>query len=83
MLIKFLEIKSDETLLEVITSCRWVLAYIGCFWYIIVYSLRINMGIAMVCMVKPSQPASSNSSYQIEVSSSEVSAINSHFVCVV
>ena len=44
---------TDETLCEMLTSCRWTLAYMGCIYMIILYALRINMGIAIVCMVKP------------------------------
>ena len=51
--LKCLHTVTDETICEMLTSCRWTLAYMGCIYMMILYALRINMGIAIVCMVKP------------------------------
>ena len=50
----FVDIAEEETTWQMLTSCRWTLAYICCLCFTVVYALRINMGIAMVCMVKTS-----------------------------
>ncbi len=33
-------------------SARWILAYVGIFGFACVYNMRINMSLAIVCMVK-------------------------------
>ncbi|XP_067947011.1 sialin-like isoform X2 [Watersipora subatra] len=56
------EIEVSETTLQTVTSCRWILAYVGCTCFTIVYALRINLSIAMICMVKPSNLSESQQS---------------------
>jgi len=48
-----------ETTFQVLTSCRWMLSYIGCICFTLIYALRINMGIAVVCMVKAANTSTS------------------------
>ena len=36
-------------------SQRWILAYIGFFGFGVIYSLRVNISVAVVCMLKPTQ----------------------------
>ncbi|XP_053378608.1 uncharacterized transporter slc-17.2-like [Mercenaria mercenaria] len=38
---------------SVLCSQRWILAYIGFLDFGVVYSLRVNISVAVVCMVKP------------------------------
>ncbi|XP_060589472.1 sialin-like [Ruditapes philippinarum] len=47
--------KEQEDLEDVPVLCsqRWILAYIGFFGFGVVYSLRVNISVAVVCMLKP------------------------------
>lgn len=50
-----------ETVWQTLTSCRWILAYVSFVAFIFVYALRINMALAIVCMVKAVNTTSSES----------------------
>lgn len=43
---------SKESVGERLTSCRWTMAYVCCLCYTLIYTMRTNMSIAIVCMVK-------------------------------
>ncbi|XP_067947009.1 sialin-like [Watersipora subatra] len=51
-----------ETAWQVATSCRWTLAYVGFICCTILYALRVNMGVAIVCMVKPANVSNAQKS---------------------
>ena len=46
------EYKNDETV-PLWCSQRWILAYIAFLGFGVVYSLRVNFSVAIVCMLKP------------------------------
>ena len=48
-------IKSGETQKEKVPCCcsqRWILAYTGFFGFLLVYALRVNISVGIVCMVR-------------------------------
>lgn len=46
-------------------SQRWILAYIGFLGFGVVYALRVNISVAVVCMVKLTDDSSSSTADDI------------------
>ena len=44
----------EDTRVPLICSQRWILAYIGFLGFGVVYALRVNISVAIVCMLKQS-----------------------------
>ncbi|XP_067947501.1 uncharacterized protein [Watersipora subatra] len=65
--------KVTETTWQVITSCRWTLSYIGFICCILIYALRVNMSVAIVCMVKPANISKPQKPIPQECQASEIS----------
>lgn len=54
-----------------LTSCRWTMAYVGFLGFVVLYALRVNMSLAVVCMVKPTN----HSTEDLNASSSTLSEV--------
>ena len=44
----------EDSRVPLICSQRWILAYIGFLGFGVVYALRVNISVAIVCMLKQS-----------------------------
>ncbi|XP_060589473.1 uncharacterized transporter slc-17.2-like [Ruditapes philippinarum] len=64
--------------IPVLCSQRWILAYIGFLGFGVVYSLRVNISVAVVCMLKPT-----HSSAEVDLNITNfTTAIPTHVACI-
>lgn len=70
----------EETIKQALTSCRWTMAYMGWICVAILYALRVNLGLAMICMVKYPKPVFSNASSSSKEVVAQVSSCGSESV---